>query len=79
MAQKYLNLEQAAERLGISVGDVNAMRERGELRAYRDGANWKFPAEVIEQKAEVNSALKRLPATESRLATTFRLKSRTSF
>lgn len=52
MAQKYLNLEQAAERLGISVGDVNAMRERGELRAYRDGANWKFPAEVIEQKAE---------------------------
>lgn len=52
MAQKYLNLEQAAERLGMSVADVNAMRERGELRAYRDGANWKFPAEVIEQKAE---------------------------
>ena len=52
MAQKYLNLEQAAERLGMSVGDVNAMRERGELRAYRDGANWKFPAEAIEQKAE---------------------------
>ena len=52
MAQKYLNLEQAAERLGMNVADVNSMRERGELRAYRDGANWKFPAEVIEQKAE---------------------------
>ncbi len=52
MAQKYLNLEQAAERLGLPVADVNAMRERGELRAYRDGANWKFPAEVVEQKAE---------------------------
>ena len=51
MAQKFYNLEQATEVLGVSPGEVNRMRERNELHAYRDGADWKFKTEEVEQKA----------------------------
>jgi len=51
MAQKFYNLEQAAEVLGVAPGEVNRMRERNELHAYRDGSDWKFKTEEVEQKA----------------------------
>ena len=50
MAQEYYNLQKAAEVLGLSPADVNAMRERHELHAYRDGADWKFKVEEIQNK-----------------------------
>ncbi len=51
MAQKYLNTSQAAEKLGLSEGDVSRMRENRELYGYRDGADWKFKVEDIEKMA----------------------------
>lgn len=50
MAQEYLTLEKAAEVLGLSPAEVNQLRERNELRAFRDGANWKFKADEVQNK-----------------------------
>jgi len=49
MAQEYYSLERAAEVLNISLGEVNRMREQGQLRAFRDGSNWKFRKEDVEE------------------------------
>lgn len=54
MAQqrKFYNVEEAAEVLGVTMADVNGRRERHELRAFRDGATWKFKVEDIDALAE---------------------------
>lgn len=49
MSQKFINIDDAAEKLGVSKDRLNAMREAGDLRAYRDGASWKFRTDEIEQ------------------------------
>ncbi len=51
MAQKFYNVAKAAEVLGISPAEVNTMREQQQLHGYRDGADWKFKAEDIEEIA----------------------------
>jgi excisionase family DNA binding protein len=51
MAQKYYNVKDAAEILGISEDEVRKMQEQRELYGYRDGADWKFKAEEIERVA----------------------------
>ncbi|HLA86030.1 MAG TPA: helix-turn-helix domain-containing protein [Thermoguttaceae bacterium] len=51
MAMKFYNVEKAAELLGITPAEVNAMREQQKLHGYRDGADWKFKAEEIEALA----------------------------
>lgn len=51
MAQKFISLDDAAEQLGISKDHLNQLREEGKLRAYRDGASWKFRAEDVEKMA----------------------------
>lgn len=48
MAQKYYTTKEAAEVLGIAPAELNAMRERNEIRGFRDGTDWKFRAEDIE-------------------------------
>jgi len=56
MAQ-YYNLEKTAEILGLTPAEVQRMRERNELRAYRDGSDWKFKAEEVDKKlAELKQA-----------------------
>ncbi|MDO4585787.1 MAG: helix-turn-helix domain-containing protein [Planctomycetia bacterium] len=45
----YYNLEKTAEVLGLTTGDVNRLREQNKLRAFRDGSNWKFRKEEVEQ------------------------------
>lgn len=52
MAQKYYSVEQAAERLGVSLEEIRAMMDRRELFGYRDGATWKFKVEDIDRKAQ---------------------------
>lgn len=52
MAQKFYNVEKAAELLGVTPDEINQMRERQELHGYRDGADWKFKAEEVEQLAQ---------------------------
>lgn len=49
MAQRYYSIEKVAEVLGVSPAEVNRLRERNELHAYRDGADWKFKAEEVEE------------------------------
>jgi hypothetical protein len=48
--KKFYNLKEAAEILGLTPAEVNMMRERNELHAYRDGADWKFKVEQIQEK-----------------------------
>jgi len=51
MAQEYYNLEKAADVLGIYPAEVNEMRERGQIRAFRDSGDWKFKKEEIDDLA----------------------------
>jgi len=48
MAQKFYTTKEAAELLGIAPADLNSMRERNEIRGFRDGMDWKFRAEDVE-------------------------------
>ncbi len=58
MATTYVNLEDAAKQLGITVEQLTALRENGEAHGYRDGVSWKFKSEEIERlKAEDLEAL----------------------
>ncbi len=47
--QKFIKLEEAVDRLGISSERLNQLREQGEIRAYRDGSSWKFRTDEIEK------------------------------
>src|SRR5688500_16228522 len=47
MAQKFVPLDDAAKQLGISKERLNELREKGKVRAYRDGASWKFRSEDL--------------------------------
>lgn len=49
MAQKFVSLDEAAGQLGISKDRLNELREDGKIRAYRDGASWKFRADDVEK------------------------------
>ncbi len=51
MAQRFIPLDDAAEMLGISKEQLNAMREEGQVHAYRDGASWKFKGDEIDRLA----------------------------
>lgn len=51
MDPKFVKLEEAAEQLKISTDKLNELREEGKLRAYRDGASWKFRTEEVEKMA----------------------------
>ena len=51
MASKFVNLEEAADRLGLTKDRLNQLRESGQARAFRDGASWKFKEEEIERLA----------------------------
>ena len=52
MEQKFVKFEEAIEKLGISGDQLNDLRERGQLRAYRDGSSWKFRSDEIAQMVE---------------------------
>jgi len=44
----YYSLEKAAEILKVTPAEVNRLREKGEIRGFRDGSNWKFEPEEID-------------------------------
>lgn len=52
MAQKFIGLDDAAKQLGVEKDQLNDLREAGKLRAYRDGASWKFRTDEIDKLAE---------------------------
>ncbi|MFH1264660.1 MAG: helix-turn-helix domain-containing protein [Planctomycetota bacterium] len=64
MAQEYYNLETAAGVLGVYPAELNEMRERGEVRAFRDSGNWKFKKEEIDNLAIERRSKKTAPAED---------------
>ena len=44
----YYNLEKTAEILKLTPAEINRLREQGEIQGFRDGSNWKFKKEVID-------------------------------
>lgn len=51
MDQKFVSFDEAVKKLGISSERLTKLRESGELRAYRDGASWKFRTDEIDRLA----------------------------
>ena len=49
MAQKFIGIDDAAAQLGVTREQLNTLRESGDVRAYRDGASWKFRTEDIDK------------------------------
>lgn len=52
MAQQFIGLDDAAKQLGTTKEKLNELREKGTLRAYRDGASWKFRTDEIDKLSE---------------------------
>lgn len=50
MSSEYYSLEKAAEVLGLPTAEINRLRERNELRAFRDGSTWKFRKVDVDNK-----------------------------
>lgn len=47
MALKLITSEEAAQVLGISLDELNHLREQREISGYRDGSNWKFKEQDV--------------------------------
>lgn len=47
MAGKFIELKAAAQQLGITIEQLQELREAGRIRGYKDGASWKFKPEEI--------------------------------
>ncbi len=52
MAKKLIDQEEVAKMLGVSIEEINKMRDRKQLFPYRDGDAWKFKLEDIERLKE---------------------------
>jgi excisionase family DNA binding protein len=51
MAGKFLLLDEAAKTLGITPDELNELRKKQEISAYRDGSSWKFKTADVERLA----------------------------
>jgi excisionase family DNA binding protein len=52
MSKKFYNTKTVAEKLGVSVEEVKRMQQDREIYGYRDGSDWKFKIEEIDQLVE---------------------------
>ena len=58
MAQEYYSLEDAAQKLRLPVDELREMAKKGrDIRAFKDGANWKFRGADIEELARKRSLI----------------------
>jgi excisionase family DNA binding protein len=64
MAQKYYNSKETAKLLGVSDDEVKQMLDRRELHGYRDGADWKFKADDIDEMVKQRGKAKEAPAAD---------------
>ena len=48
---KFVELNEAAQKLGLTPDQLVEMRSNGEIHGYRDGASWKFKIEEVERVA----------------------------
>ena len=51
MAARFLSLEEAAAKLGVTPDQLKELRDAGEIHGYRDGASWKFKPEEVDRVA----------------------------
>ena len=66
MSSEYYSLEKTAEVLGMPPAEVNRLRERSQLRAFRDGSSWKFKkVDIDNHLAEMIKARSKQKASES--------------
>ncbi len=57
MAGKFIELKAAAKQLGITIEQLQELREAGKIHGYKDGASWKFkPEEVARLVSELSAA-----------------------
>jgi hypothetical protein len=49
MAGKFVDLKEAATMIGVTPDDLIAMRSKGDIFGYRDGASWKFKLEEVQR------------------------------
>ncbi|MBP90918.1 MAG: hypothetical protein CMJ64_30105 [Planctomycetaceae bacterium] len=49
---KFLELNEAAQLLGVTPDKLVEMRSNGDIRGFRDGASWKFKEDEIERMKE---------------------------
>ena len=57
MAGKFIELKAAAKQLGITIEQLQELREAGKIHGYKDGASWKFkPEEVARLASELSAA-----------------------
>ncbi len=56
MSANFIELNEAAEKLGVSTDELNEMRLRGEIYGVRDGASWKFKSSELERVLEERGA-----------------------
>ena len=47
--QKYLSLEKAAQKIGVSGEELTRLRDNGDLRGFADRGSWKFKTEDLEE------------------------------
>jgi hypothetical protein len=56
MGKKFVDADEAAKMLGISVDALNEMRDRHEVFPVRDGGQWKYKFDDVERLAADRSA-----------------------
>src|SRR5262245_22886180 len=49
MAGKFVDLNEAAQMVGVSPEELVEMRSKGEIFGYRDGPSWKFKTDEVER------------------------------
>ena len=62
MAGKFVDLNEAAQMIGVTPEQLVEMRSKGAIFGYRDGASWKFKLEEVER---VNSERSGAPRGDS--------------
>lgn len=63
MATKLVSMDEAARYLAITVEELTAMRSRGDIYGYRDGASWKFKQDELDRVlAELRSGSSGTPS-----------------
>ncbi|PQO47852.1 excisionase family DNA-binding protein [Blastopirellula marina] len=62
---EYIPLSEFAEKLGVTEDKIQELRERGKLRAFRDGSSWKFKDDELEKARGILAEEGGPPAGES--------------
>ncbi len=55
MTSHYLSSDETAQKLGISLDELNELREAYKLRGFRDGSGWKYRGEDVEKYLSIRN------------------------